>query len=94
MKTLSFKRKLIAYSLLLSIVPVLGMGLFSAYYTLASIQEEVERNHQIVLEQTQYQLDQFIKNLEMTAIGLASNVSVLKSVEVGPSSSICRQRWT
>jgi two-component system response regulator YesN len=85
LSSMSFKRKLIAYSLLISILPVLLLGLASSYLAAKSIQEEVDYNHEVVLKQIQYQLNNFIRSLNTTSIELASSVAVEKSIKVGPA---------
>jgi two-component system response regulator YesN len=84
LSSMSFKRKLFAYSLLISIVPVLLVGSASYYILTKSMQEEVDQKHQLMLKQIEYQLNQFISGLNISSIALASNVTLGKSVESGP----------
>ncbi|WP_409347242.1 helix-turn-helix domain-containing protein [Paenibacillus sp. MBLB4367] len=84
MKQASFKRKLFAYMFLLSIVPLLVLGTFSTFSTAKIVQEEVDHNHQIILRQFQYQINDFLKKLESASLQLASNIVIEKSVEIGP----------
>ncbi|MDF2718851.1 MAG: AraC family transcriptional regulator, partial [Paenibacillus sp.] len=81
---LSFRRKLLVYSLVLSIFPVLTVGLLSSYFASRSIQREVDQNHQYMLNQMQVQLNQFTKSIHTNSIYIATNLSVEKSVREGP----------
>jgi AraC-like DNA-binding protein len=82
---LSFKRKLTLFSLLLSIAPVLIVGLSSSYLTARSMQNEVNANHTAALNQIQFQMNNLIKSLHITSIRLATNLSLEKSVQLGPT---------
>lgn len=84
MSGVSFKRKLLLYSIFLSIFPVLTVGLLSSYMASRSIQSEVDKNHQFMLNQMQVQLNQFTNSLNMASIYIATNISVEKSVQGGP----------
>lgn len=68
----------------MSIIPVLLLGFFSSYYAAAIVQQEVDRNHQTILRQFQYQINSLLKNLEKDSLSLASNIVIEKSVEIGP----------
>lgn len=81
---LPFRRKLLLYSLVLSILPVLTVGLLSSYFASRSIQREVDQNHQYMLNQMQVQLNQFTKSIHTNSIYIATNLSVEKSVKEGP----------
>ncbi|RKN84927.1 helix-turn-helix domain-containing protein [Paenibacillus ginsengarvi] len=81
---LPFRRKLLLYSLLLSIMPVLTVGLLSSYIATRSIQQEVDQNHLYMLNQMQVQLNQFMKSIHTNSIFIATNISVEKSVREGP----------
>ncbi|MDF2815855.1 MAG: AraC family transcriptional regulator, partial [Paenibacillus sp.] len=82
---LSFKRKLTLFSLLLSIAPVLIVGLSSSYLTARSMQNEVNTNHTAALNQIQFQMNNLIKSLHITSIRLATNLSLEKSIQLGPT---------
>lgn len=86
-KRASFKRKIFVYMFLLSIVPLLVLGTFSTLSTAKIVQEEVDHNHQIILRQFQYQINDFLKKLESASLQLASNIVIEKSVEIGPVTS-------
>ncbi|GIP40703.1 hypothetical protein J31TS4_39830 [Paenibacillus sp. J31TS4] len=81
---MTFKRKLTLFSLLLSIVPVAGVGLTSAYMASAHMQQETDRSHAAVLEQTGRELDRLLKTLHMDSISLASHPALSASVQAGP----------
>ncbi|MNI04624.1 HTH-type transcriptional regulator YesS [compost metagenome] len=84
-KRLTFKRKLLIYSVLLSLVPVFIMGMVSSYVTTSSILKEVEHNHRIILNQLEMQVDSFMKRLEESSLQLSNEKAVLKSLETGAS---------
>lgn len=81
----SFKKKLVMYSLLISIIPVFLLGICSAYIAGKSVQEEVDRNHRIILKQIEYQMDSILKSLETFSLQMASDRTIEKSVELGIS---------
>ncbi|WP_127582915.1 helix-turn-helix domain-containing protein [Paenibacillus koleovorans] len=87
-KPWSFKRKLTAFSILISIIPVFILGFVSAHMAARSIQEEVDRNHQLALKQIEFQINNIISNLNIFSIILATNVSVERSVQLGPSNVV------
>ncbi|GIP33359.1 cache domain-containing protein [Paenibacillus sp. J2TS4] len=80
-----FKRKLFIYSVLLSLVPVFFMGMVASYITSSSILEEVEQNHQIILNQLETQVDFFMKGLDSSSLQLANDKFVLNSLATGVS---------
>ncbi|WP_010271484.1 helix-turn-helix domain-containing protein [Paenibacillus senegalensis] len=84
-KRWSFKKKLMLYSLLISLLPVVLLGMGSAYLAGKSVQEEVDRNHRIILKQVEYQMDNILKNLETFSLQIASDRTIEKSVERGIS---------
>ncbi|CAG7628874.1 helix-turn-helix domain-containing protein [Paenibacillus allorhizosphaerae] len=81
---MTFQRKLLFYSLCLSIFPVLTIGLLSSYIASRSMQNVVDQNHRYMLNQMQVQLGQLTKNLEIASIYIATNLAVEKSVREGP----------
>lgn len=82
---MTYKRKLLAYSLLISIVPVILIGWGSSYLMAKSIQEEVDHTQQIILKQIQNQLNTFISDLNISSISLASNSTLERVVELPPT---------
>ncbi|GGD80188.1 helix-turn-helix domain-containing protein [Paenibacillus nasutitermitis] len=84
-KRLTFKRKLLIYSVLLSLVPVFIMGMVSSYVTTSSILKEVEQNHRIILNQLEMQVDSFMKGLDESSLQLSNEKAVLNSLETGAS---------
>lgn len=80
---LPYRRKLYVYSVVLSLVPVLALGLVSSYVSTNSIQEEVERNHRIILRQLETQVDTFLMSLDQASLQLSNNGVVQKSLDVG-----------
>jgi two-component system response regulator YesN len=79
----TFKHKLFAFSLTLSITPVLILGLASSYITSHNIQEEVNRNQQIILKQLEIQVDSFMRSLDSTSLALANSKAVQTSLKSG-----------
>ncbi|MBP1989024.1 helix-turn-helix domain-containing protein [Paenibacillus eucommiae] len=84
-KNLSFKRKLLVYSVLLSLVPVFIMGTVSSYMTTSSILDEVEQNHRIILKQLAAQVDSFMSGLDRSSLQLANDKFVLNSLATNVS---------
>lgn len=84
-RRMSFKKKLLVYSLLLSVIPVMLLGLISSYMAGSSVQEEVDRNHRIILKQMEYQMDGILKSLDASSLQIASDRTVEKSVRLGIS---------
>jgi two-component system response regulator YesN len=82
--TMPFQRKLLFYSLFLSIFPVLTIGLLSSYISSRNMQNVVDQNQRYMLNQIQVQLFQMKKSLDIASIGIATNLSVEKSVRAGP----------
>ncbi|MDF2658007.1 MAG: transcriptional regulator, AraC family protein [Paenibacillus sp.] len=80
----TFKRKLLAYSILLSIVPVLLIG--AASYTISGkiLQKEVDEKNQFILSQTERQFVSFLKDLDFASIQLAGDLAIEKAMENGP----------
>lgn len=72
------------YSLMLSIFPVLTVGLLSSYIASRSVQSEVDQSHRYMLNQMQQQINQFMKSLHIASISISINPAVEKSVQVGP----------
>jgi two-component system response regulator YesN len=85
LKKISFKKRLLLYSLLFSVIPVFVLGTLSAYITSSSIQNEVNRNHQITLKQIEYQVDTFLKRLDYSSIQIAGDLIIEKSIKLGIS---------
>ena len=84
-KKASFKRILYFYTLILSIVPVLLLGIVSSSIATNAVQEEVDHNHQVVLNQVQYQADRFLQMIDTDSIQLANNTMMEKLMQLGPS---------
>jgi two-component system response regulator YesN len=82
---LTFKRRLVIYSILISTIPVLVVGLLATSMASKSIQEEVHLNHQMLLKQIKYRLEQMMNNLNTQAVLITTNALVEKAVEAGPS---------
>ncbi|WP_100010047.1 AraC family transcriptional regulator [Lentibacillus sediminis] len=83
LKPLSFKRKITLFSILISIVPLLLLGLFSTNTAVNSIQAEVGKSHQAFLKQIDFQLGTFLNSLDELTYQLASDNTVSNSVNSG-----------
>lgn len=90
---LSYKRKLMVYSLLISILPVFLIGFAASYRVTKVIQEEVDHTQQMVLNQIKNQLNDFIINLNIASISLSSNLILEKSVNEGLSADNVNQSF-
>ncbi|RKN85550.1 helix-turn-helix domain-containing protein [Paenibacillus ginsengarvi] len=82
---LTFKRKLLAVIVVLSIAPIPLFGLFSYYTVSRSVEEEVDLNHQMILAQIENHVDTFLQSLGKSSLEIASNPSVETSVRHGIS---------
>ncbi len=74
---------MLLYSLLLSAVPVLMIGLLSSWITSSVVQEESDRSQQTILKQLTFQVDDFLLDLENTSVRLANDQTIKKSLEAG-----------
>lgn len=81
----SFKRKLFFYSLLISLLPVLIIGTVSSRMAAGMIRQEVNHNHQIILQEVQRQVEAFWSSLDTASIQLANHPVLEKAVASGPS---------
>jgi hypothetical protein len=85
MVTYYVQTKAVVFSLLMSIVPVLLLGMIASYIMARSIQEEVNTNHQIILKQLEVQVDAFMQSLDKTSLALANMQTIQKSLASGIS---------
>lgn len=83
----SFKRKLFFYSLIISLLPVFIIGFLSSRMAAVMIRDEVNRNHQFILQEVQRQVEAFWEDLDTASIQLANNPVLEKAVyaKSGPS---------
>jgi YesN/AraC family two-component response regulator len=81
----SYKQKIYVYFLLLSITPVCILGTISSQIAAASIQHEVDARHETVLNQMQYRINMFFNSMEKSSMLIASNRTINKTYDVGPS---------
>lgn len=82
---MTFKRKLIIYSILISTIPVMLVGWLATSFASKGIQEEVQLNHHLLLKQVEYRLVQFMNNLNTQAVMLTTTPMIEKAIETGPS---------
>ncbi|GAA3403142.1 helix-turn-helix domain-containing protein [Paenibacillus hodogayensis] len=82
---LSFQRKLLLSSLLLSVLPVLLLGTAASFVASTSIQAEVNAKHDTMLRQIEFQVDSQLKRLDYMSIQIAGDVTIEKSVRLGIS---------
>ncbi|WP_088832365.1 AraC family transcriptional regulator [Paenibacillus tyrfis] len=84
-RNMSFKRKLFVYSLVISLLPVILTGTVLAHMAAKAIQDEVNQNHQIILQEMQRQVDSFWAGLDKASIQLANHRALEQAVQLGPS---------
>lgn len=82
---LNFKKRLLLFSLAISIVPVLVLGLLTSYYVSSLVQSEANRNHEISLNQLRNQVDAYMEKLGNVSKHIASDPVILRSMELGMS---------
>lgn len=82
---MSYKQKLLVFSLLIGILPVLILGGISTKLFTNLVQEEVDLHQQSILRHFQTQLDSYITRLDHMSVSLATNSLILKGVEAGVS---------
>jgi two-component system response regulator YesN len=83
LSAMTFRQKLFLFSLLMSMIPALVLGLFSSYYTARSIQYEVDQNHGVILQQLEGQVDSYLRNLDEVSLALANSQIIQKSLQTG-----------
>lgn len=84
-KKVSFKKKVIAFALLMSLVPVVLLGFICSYLFSESLQEEVDLHQQSILKHFEAQLNTYMARIDQISVSLASNAIVEKTVDVGLS---------
>lgn len=82
---LTFKRKLLAVIMILSIAPIPLFGLFSYYTVSGSVKEEVDRNHKMILNQIEQHVDTFLQSLGKSSLEIASSPAIEQSMRLGIS---------
>lgn len=85
LKKISYKKKIIIFSIFISIVPLLLLGIVATRITVTSVQNQVDKGHQAYLKQIDYQLNTLVKNIDELTFELASHHLILKSVSDGLS---------
>ncbi len=88
LKQPTYKRKLFLFVLLMSIVPVILLGMFSSLFAAKMVQREVDHNHQIILGQIQYQIDSFLQTLERNSLQLATSAVLEQAVKTSPEQNL------
>lgn len=73
---------------MMSIVPVILLGMFSSVFAAKMVQREVDHNHQIILSQIQYQIDGFLQTLEKNSLQLATNAVIEEAVKTSPQQNL------
>lgn len=90
---LTFKSKLLIYSLLLSTLPLVLLGMLASKTASDSIQGEVDRHNQTLLRQMRIQMDAFLTSIDHISMQLATNRDIEQSVKVGPSMKRLDETW-
>ncbi|GIP34667.1 hypothetical protein J2TS4_38770 [Paenibacillus sp. J2TS4] len=83
--TMTFKQKLISFSIAASLIPLLALGMASSHLSVKNIQEEVVLNHQIILKQIGREVDSFLNQLHQSAIQIVTSPVIEKSIREGMS---------
>ncbi|RKN83777.1 helix-turn-helix domain-containing protein [Paenibacillus ginsengarvi] len=81
----SYKSKLLAFTIVLSVVPVLLLGGISSYLASVSLQEEVDSHQRTILRTVQMQVDAFVNRMDQMSLSLAANSTLLRAAEFGMS---------
>ena len=81
----TFKKKLMLFSLFVGTVPLIMLGIVSAYMAGKSVQEETDHNHRIILRQVQHQIDNILRNLDTFSLQIANDPVIKKSMQRGIS---------
>lgn len=84
-KRFSFKSKLIAFTMMVSAVPVILLGFISSYIFSKSLQREVDLHQQSILKNFESQLNNYLSRIDEISISLATSPIVLEAAERGVS---------
>ncbi len=76
-------QRLIAFTLLLSMLPVAILGVFSYSKSASDIQDKVNDGNMMRLKQTQLTVEQALKTVEHTAVRFANSPLVNANIDVG-----------
>ncbi|QNK57229.1 helix-turn-helix domain-containing protein [Paenibacillus sp. PAMC21692] len=84
-RQMTFRRKILLYSIVLSLCPVLVMGFLFTVITTNGIQREVNHNQEIVLSQLESEINRYMLSIDAASLRLADDPHILKSLQVGVS---------
>lgn len=82
-KPLTYKSRLLIYSLLLGVFPIFLLGTISSRLMSQSIQAEVNSNHQVILRQLGDRIDDMLQGLDRTSVQLADSQAIKQSLMSG-----------
>ncbi|GGD88656.1 helix-turn-helix domain-containing protein [Paenibacillus nasutitermitis] len=82
---LPFQKKLLLYSLLLSVLPVLLLGSAASFVASSALQREVDEKHETTLRQIEFQVDALLKRIDYLSIQVAGDLAIEKSARLGIS---------
>ncbi|MBO2945603.1 helix-turn-helix domain-containing protein [Paenibacillus sp. F411] len=82
MKLNGYLQRLIAFTLLLSMLPVAILGIFSYFKSSSDIQDKVNDGNMLRLKQTQMTVEQVLKTVEHTAVRFANSPLVNDHIDV------------
>lgn len=82
-KPMTYKTKLLLYSLVLGVLPIFLLGSISSGLMKQSIQTEVNNHHQNVLRQLKERIDDMLLGLERTSVQLAEAETIRQSLKAG-----------
>ena len=85
LRQITFRRKILLYSIVLSLCPVLIMGLLFTTITTKSIQREVNYSQEIILNQLESEINRFLLSIDAASLQLANDTHIQKSLQIGVS---------
>lgn len=84
-RNMTFQTRILTATLFLSLFPALLLGSVSSYLLIDSVQAEVDKNHQMILKQIEYQLDAFLSELKVYSLQISEDLIVRESFITGIS---------
>ncbi|MFD1178919.1 helix-turn-helix domain-containing protein [Paenibacillus puldeungensis] len=82
---MTFQTRMLTATLFLSLFPAPLLGIVSSYLLIVSVQAEVDKNHQMILKQIEYQLNAFLSELKVSSLQISEDLIVRESFIKGIS---------
>jgi len=82
---LTYQKKMLLITLFLGLFPVMAVGLASSYIAVSNVQQEVDKNHRMLLAQIEYQLNAFLTDMKTASLQISEDLIVRDSLKVGIS---------